>query len=511
MIQFEEEDGPVPPKKPKLKTIESNSEKLKLDSSKSATSAKTRRNSNNFDIGSLMSDGTGKTLSKSMTSIDDLSNEDNPHGWATVPHVILEHIFVHLAERHRPSAMYVCKRWYTVMRHTGNLWRVKSFRFSGRDPRDSTHLPYRNATQYVRIFGKYLRRLEFRLYNPALSSVCRKFQRAIRVCFITLIKEKARLEELSIPGLQLDRGQWNSIQEDFTTWLAKYFCKGQHTLERVNLRSAKMCLNDGYKVLFSLGYEMGDTVTYLDLEDFFFNRRPIFLFTEFVDCMRQFKNLRDLFINYSYISEDFLETLAEHISHDSLKRLHIKVHAYDPHYQIIQGQFWSALRNKCPNCKVDMKFERVMSSEEHFRILCPQIPLRQITFDGCYFAEQDWQIGPTISTILPHYSNTLEKITLDLPDTYEVFDSQFLALIEHCKSLYYLKINAFISTKFIEKLVILRENDKCSVDTLKVRIYVRDFDTVAEERDLERIYNAHKLAIRDKFYDYSVGCCVSLQ
>lgn len=299
-------------------------------------------------------------------------------GWATLPHIILERIFLFLKERHRVKAMFVCKRWYTVMRNSASLWRIKSFRFSGRDPRDSTNIPYRKATQFVRTFGKYLRSLEFRLYNPANSAICRKFQKAIRVCFISLIKDKTKLRQLAIPGLQFDRGQWTASEEDFAAWLSKYFCKGQHTLEKVNLRGAKMSLNDGYKVLFSLGYDMAESMRYLDIEDFFHSRRPIYVFTEFVDCLRQFRYLQELYINYSYVSEDLLETMADNLAPNALKRLHIKVHIHDAHDQIILGQSWQALREKCPDCRVDMIFNRVLSSEEHFRILCPQIPLRQV-------------------------------------------------------------------------------------------------------------------------------------
>lgn len=364
------EDGGAPPRK--IRRVEKDSNGLQvLGTSKSVSIIRRGRH--------LRARPQRNRLSRSVTDISNIADFDDPtaHGWIAVPHVILERVFVYLPERHRSSAMYVCKQWYSVMRHSACLWRSKRFRFSGRDSKDATNVPYRHATNYIKNFGKYLNKLEFRLYSPATGNICRKFQKAVRSCFASLIKEKARLKELSIPRLQLDRGQWTSSQEDFVTWLAKFFSKGQHTLEKVTLSGAGMTISEGYKVLFALGYEMGETVNYLDIEDFFFTRRPIYLFSEFVDCMRQFKCLRTLYLNYSYLSEDFFDALVENAG-DCLERLHIKVHAHDPHDQVIQGQYWGSLRSKCPRCRVDMDFQRVMSPEEHFRILCPQIPLRQV-------------------------------------------------------------------------------------------------------------------------------------
>lgn len=38
--------------------------------------------------------------------------------------------------------------------------------------------------------------------------------------------------------------------------------------------------------------------------------------------------------------------------------------------------------------------------------------LLQVTFDGSYFADRDWQIQPTIASILPRFKSTLERLII---------------------------------------------------------------------------------------------------
>ena len=298
--------------------------------------------------------------------------------WGNLPHVILIKMFSYLEERQRLNAQFVCRRWYDVIRHSPSLWRAKSFRFSGRDPRDLTQFPYRYATHFLRNFGKYVQYLEFKLYSPVSSGVCRKFQKSVKICLNHLIKCRTKLKELSMPLLQLDRAQWMVYREDMCSTLARFFCKGQHTLEEVYLRGARAPFDEGYKILYALGYNTGSSIIILDIEDFFGNRQPVFNTAQFVECMKYYTKLQEIDLNYSYLSEDLLEVLAKSLEFNSLKKMYVKVFAHDPHNQVIWGHLWTNLSTQCPNLKVNMLFQRVMTYEEHFRILCPQIPLSQV-------------------------------------------------------------------------------------------------------------------------------------
>lgn len=57
----------------------------------------------------------------------------------------------------------------------------------------------------------------------------------------------------------------------------------------------------------------------------------------------------------------------------------------------------------------------------------------------------------------------------DLPESNEIFETPLLTLLQHCKDLYYLKINACISSRLVDKIVTLREDGRSVIDTLKVR------------------------------------------
>nr|XP_002122397.1 F-box only protein 39-like [Ciona intestinalis] len=430
--------------------------------------------------------------------------------WDNLPHVSLIKIFTYLKESQLLELQFVCKRWYDVIRHTPSLWREKYFRFSGREPRDLTHQPYRYATHFIRTFGKYLHVLEFRLHSPVSTGVCKKFQVCVKVCLNHLAKSRARIKVLSLPMLQLDRSQWMLYKEDFCSALAKFFCKSQHSMRDVCLRGARANFDDGYKVLYAMGYNTGDTVTRLDLEDFFGRTpTPVYDKPQFVDCLKNFTNLQELDLNYSCLSEELLDGLAEKLNPDSLRWFYIKVYAYDPHNQVVWGHSWGALVKKCPSLKVNMLFQRVMTSDEHFRILLPQIPLSQVSFDGCYFADQSWQLYPTIASILPLFKKHLRRITIDLPDTREVFENELLTLIQHCDKLVSLKLYAFITSRFVDRLLQMVQDGKSKLEIIKIRIYLRDYDTQDEESELDRIFAKYERLVGGDL-NYYASCVTSI-
>lgn len=443
---------------------------------------------------------------------DEMKKEVIPP-WDVLPHVALLNVFRYLPERDRLRAQLACRRWYHVIRGSACLWRDRSFRFSGRDPKDLTHGPYRFATHFVRVFGRYLRRLEFRLYSPISSGVCKKFQKAVKVALVNMTRKSTqhRLVELSLPLLQLDRAQWMLYREDLCNVLARFFCQGRKTVERIYLRGARASWDDGYKVLYALSYSAGHVVRELDIEDFFTSgRQPIHEIRQFRDCFINMRQLREINLNYSYVSDDLLTVLANNLDRDALEYFFIKVSVHEDRGQIVPGWAWQRLRDQCPGMRVEMLFQRVMTFSDHFRILSPEIPLARLTFDGCYFADREWQMLPTISSILPYYRDTLERIYLDVPDTRELFEYELLTFMQQCSRLKHIKINAFITPRFLRNLLLSKQEGKCCFETLKMRIYVQNYDTTGEDREVDSIYNEFKHLIRDKLDDYYAVCCVSI-
>ena len=324
-------------------------------------------------------DAVKNSLSQIETLNDKVTSPQANFSWNPIPHVALVKIFSYLNEYERLTVQFVCHRWYNIIRHSGCLWRSKCFRFSGRDSRNLSQESHKFATNFVRTFGRYIQKLEFRLYSPLSMSVCRKFKKTVKVSFNHLIRTKCKLIELSLPALQLDRGQWVLFREDICNVLAKYFCQGEKTIKRLFLRGARTNFDDGYKVLYALSYNTGVTITHLDLEDFFNGLRPVFQLNQFSDCFKNFCNLQELDINYSYVSENLLDTMATNLRYNSLKHIYVKVTAHETRDQTIRGCCWQYLHDQCPSLEVHIFMQRVMTYVDHFRVLSPEIPLVEVS------------------------------------------------------------------------------------------------------------------------------------
>lgn len=299
--------------------------------------------------------------------------------WKYLPDIVLEKIFLLMKENDRFNAQFVCKRWQYLITNTATLWRYKRFKFSGRNPRDLTHVPYKVATQYIKTFGKFIRELDMQLYSPISADICRKYLSCFKVCVNTLIKDKCKLQKLSLPCLYLERGKWGPCKDVIVKCLSNFFCKGQTSLTSVNLQSARMEFNDAYKVLFALAYNLGDYIEELDIEDFVSDRQPLYEFSQFKDCMKYFKNLNEICINYSYISDEIVTVLSQNIHPNSLKKIFIRVSWQDPYVHPIYDQSWKKLTDRCPDLNIYVYFLRILSYDAHLKVLQPQMPVRQVT------------------------------------------------------------------------------------------------------------------------------------
>jgi hypothetical protein len=292
------------------------------------------------------------------------------------------------------------------------------------------------------------------------------------------------------------------------TELSKFFCNAKTSLKKINLRGARSIFIEGYKVLFAIGFNLGGTLQFLDIEDFFSCKVPVFEQPEFNDCFRNFKNLTTLSLNYSYISDQFLEALVTSATQDTIKELKIKVSAMEARNQLITNESWKKLSEHSPNLRVNLYFERVMTFSEHFAILCRDLPLSKVEFDGSYYADLDWQILPTINNILPHYKDMLKDLIIDICDTHERIERPLLSFLTICPNLEYIKINAYVSTKLLSDILHMVEEKRIKLKTIYLRVLARDYDTRNEDRELEAI--SHKYSdVINTMDDFQVMCCVS--
>ncbi|NXV40777.1 FBX39 protein, partial [Uria aalge] len=426
---------------------------------------------------------------------DDSKPEQSP--WAHLPDVCLRHVFHWLDNKDRSHAALVCKKWNWAM-HSGSLWRSRTITFCGQPSREDT-LELQSALWYVKKFAKYLVCLEIKLWNPYNTAFTRKFQVTLRGLFSHLVRCNNCLVSLSIKYLALDRLIWrNVVRAQFLKNLAAFLKRMSKRLDYLNLKGARVTLEEGCELLNSLSCLTNESfLSEINVEDFFSLHLPVYSSTLFHQTMSKFHSLVVLTFNYNCISDDLLNILGEHSAH-SLCTLNIKCHIRDPHGQVIQGVSWANLAKRAPKLNVNFFFERVMKHDHLARILLVEIPVRSISLRSCYFTHPDWTMRPTLTNLLPVYWHVLQKLTLELNNDHELLDDELLQLILSCKRMLFLKVWAFLSVTFVERLLQNCAEGKCILTTIKVRIYTARQETSEEDLLLCDIYRKFKYLIDSK-------------
>ncbi|NWQ79206.1 FBX39 protein, partial [Columbina picui] len=420
---------------------------------------------------------------------DDSEPEQSP--WAYLPDVCLRHVFHWLDDRDRSQAALVCKKWSWAM-YSGSLWRSRTIIFYGRPSRART-LEFQSALWYVKKFGKYLEHLEIKLSNPYNTAFTQKFQMTMRGLLAHLGKHNSRLVSLSIKYLELDRLTWkNVVRAQFIKNLATFLKRMSKQLDYLNLKRARVTLEEGCELLNSLTCLTNrSSISEINIEDFFGLHLMVYSSTLFHQTMSKFHSLVILTFNYNCISDELLDILREHSAH-SLCTLNIKCHIHDPHGQVVWGMSWANLAKRAPKLNVNFFFERVVRHDHLARILLAEIPVRSISLRSCYSSDPDWIMRPILTNLLPAYWHVLQKLTLELDNDHELLDDELLQLILSCKRLLFLKVWAFLSVTFMERLLQNRAERKCILTTIKVRIYTAQQETSEEDRLLRDIYRKFK-------------------
>ncbi|XP_019366851.1 PREDICTED: F-box only protein 39-like [Gavialis gangeticus] len=411
--------------------------------------------------------------------------------WAYLPDVCLSHVFWWLDDRDRSQAALVCKRWSQAM-YSGSLWRTRTITFRGMPSRLHT-AELESSLWYVKKFGKYLEHLEIRFLNPYNAILTRKFQVTMKGLLSRLGKCNSRLVSLSMQHLELDRLVWKIItRNQFIKNLILFLKRVGSHLDHLSLKGARVTLEEGCELLSSLSYLKNKSLaSEVNIENFFERHLAVYRSPLFYETMSKFRNLAILTLNYNCISDELLDTLCEHNAH-SLWTLNIKCHIHDPHRQIIWGASWANLGKRAPKLRVNFFFERVMKHDKLARILLAEIPVRSINLRSCYFRDPDWTMRPTLTNLLPSYKHILQKLTLEFNNSHEFLDEELLQLVLSCRKLFFLKIWAFLDITFVERLLQNQVEGKCTLRTLKVRIYTSQHETNQEDHMLREIYIRYK-------------------
>lgn len=327
--------------------------------------------------------------------------------WASLPDVCLRRVFWWLGDRDRSRAALVCRKWNEMM-FSADLWRYRTITFSGRPSRVHAS-EFESALWYVKKFGRYLEHLEIKFLNPYNAVLTKKFQVTMRGLLSCLGKSNHRLRSLSIQHLELDRLVWRkSIRSSFIRSLSFFLKKVGRRLDYLNLKGARLTVEQGCAVLNSLSHLRSESVvSQLNIEDYFSHHLAVYSSAQFNKTMATFRSLASLTLNYNCLSDELLENLCENNA-GTLWTMNIKCHTHDPHGQVIWGMSWAKLARHAANLKVNFFFERVMKYERLARILLQEVPVRSLSLRSCYFSDPDWSMRPTLTDLLPTFRHTLQ-------------------------------------------------------------------------------------------------------
>ncbi|KAM6958765.1 F-box only protein 39-like [Aplochiton taeniatus] len=436
-------------------------------------------------------------------------------GWACLPDVCLRQVFCWLRDRDRVRSALVCRHWHHVVR-SPSLWRARTFNFSGRVSR-TRRSELETAVSYARFYGRYLEDLEIRFSHPLNSLVSRRFQQTLRTFLAALRKTGGRLRSLTINHMEVDRAAWcRSVRNALVRSLTFYLRREGAALGYLSLRGARLNLCQGLEVLEAvaagqvhvhLGRKRG--ITHLNLEDFYSQPLPIHSSPTFPQVLSRFIGLTTLTLNYSCVSGELLVALATSCRNlsggGSLRSFTLRCHVHEPHSQVIWGEAWAVLAQRCPDLRVYITVERILGSEQLGQILLREIPLRSISLTSCYFSEQDWTARPALVTLLPYYQHSLQKLVLDLNNSHETVDEELLDLVLGCSKLNYLKVWAFLDISFVELLLQQRLDKKTNVKTIKIRVYTNKYETQEEDGKLEDLYNRYRHLINTELTYFAIS------
>uniref|UniRef100_A0A8D0FRI8 F-box domain-containing protein n=1 Tax=Strix occidentalis caurina TaxID=311401 RepID=A0A8D0FRI8_STROC len=369
--------------------------------------------------------------------------------WAHLPDVCLRRVFHWLDNTDRSRAALVCRKWNGAL-YSGSLWRSGTITFYGQ-PSSAHTLELQSALRHAKKFSKYLEHLEVKLLNPCNTAFTQKFQVTMGSLLSYLGECNSRLVSLSIRYLEFDCLVWrNVVRAQFIKDLATFLRRMSKRLDYLNLKGARVTLEEGCELLNSLTCLRDKSfISEINIEDFFRLHLPVYSSTLFHQTMSKFHSLVILTFNYNCISDELLDILREQSAH-SLCTLNIKCHIHDPHGQVVWGMSWANLAKKAPKLNVNFFFERVMNHDHLARILLVEIPVRSISLRTCSFSDPDWTMRPILTNLLPAYCH---KLTLELNNEYQLLDDELLQLILSCKRLLFLEVWAFLSVTFMERLL----------------------------------------------------------
>ncbi|KAM7398048.1 hypothetical protein PAMA_006084 [Pampus argenteus] len=426
------------------------------------------------------------------------SSSEKTGGWELLPDVCLRHVFRFLRHRDRRSADLVCHHWHKVMR-CPSLWRYRLFRFSGRLSKFRQN-EYDSAVAYVSSLGVYLKRLEVRVCPPRRFMLAHRLEQTISGLFSELARVNAPLQQLTLVELELDRTSWTSGLRNSLVHSLVVFLQSSSKLTAISLKGMRNCMDQGLELLSALSHSQKHYISSLNLEGFFSGAVHVYLNSNFPRVLHHMLGLTELSLSYSCLSDELLMALqhrhqggSQNRTRDGISLQTFSLHCTlnEPHRQPVDGDSWSTLASNSPNLKVKITVNQVINTDQLARILQPEIPLTEYTMTAFYSPNEDWSAKPVLCDLLPQYSRSLQRLSLDLSNCRERLDVELLELVKVCEGLEVLGVWAFLEVSTIERLLHIRLTQRTLLNKISVRIYSVDINTEEQEDQLEQILSSH--------------------
>ncbi|CAG2225252.1 F-box only protein 39-like [Mytilus galloprovincialis] len=393
-----------------------------------------------------------------FTSVSRIFNSSMEQStWVDLPDVVVIELFRFLKDKDRAAAALACKNWARLFK-TPCLWRSRHFEMGGY----RAHNNGSRACAFSSLFGNYVRYLSISCSHPSYHTT-KIFQRAIEDVLGKM--RTSNLFEFELERLELERFWKYETPRDKLIACFVRFLKTQKYLKIFDMTAAQCNLDGGCRILQAVGNNSGHKVQDVFIEDFFHSRLAVFQTDHYKSAIYKFTNINYLGINYNCLSDEIIETFSKTLE-GKLECMNIKVYRNDPHFHTISGSQWSMLRRKCPKLKVTMWFESIGHSTDIIPVLVKEIPLKDLHIWTGYDDDVEWRLAITIDHIANSYANTLSMLSLELDNNHEFVDDNVLALLQKCKKLNQLTLNANVVVSTIRAICLLRSEKKTTLQSL---------------------------------------------
>jgi hypothetical protein len=313
--------------------------------------------------------------------------------WEVLPDLAVVTIFSHLIKSDRAKMALTCRRWARLY-HEPKLWQKASVDFC-------SHKLTNSELQSLSRHSRHIRSLEIVLwknfgFNNKLSLK--------HVPQLVKVLSCSELHNLNLGCLRVGAYGRNWPTASVTVSAVAKFLANQRRLKKVKLSNLRVEEDEGMTIISAMAQKNQTTVSTLDVTNLF--HKSVRLEKKFVSVISAFTNVRELRLNYSYISDGLVEGLAAGCA-NTFRLLTVDVYHNEPHRHVIKASSWKRFKQACLYVKVIFSLEYINSYTDIRAILSPGIPLHTLNVWTGYDVEDDRRLSQLLVDVGCNYNEYL--------------------------------------------------------------------------------------------------------